>query len=362
MDCWRETRVRVPARGAGEVRVWMADAEGGGAPTGVTTVVMMHGAGLTAKSFHVMGALLVRSARVRAVAFDARGHGATTIEPEDDLGLATLVDDADAVVDAAGVAGDVVLLGHSMGGAVATRLAQRWAAASAEPARASRRLCGLVVLDAVEGLALAALEAGKRVVEARPASFESPEAAVAWSLACGPLRGHVSAAVSVPDQLVREDAGAHGAARWRWRTDLAASSRFWEGWFAGLSGAFLAVPRCPKLLLLAGLENLDAPLTAGHMQGKYQLVVLSAVQAGHFVHEDAPGQTAAVIAEFVRRLAAPGAAAPSGMTAEQALAYARSLKAGAAGRGVAGASRNLSSARSAAPSTDSSSAQSAGPG
>lgn len=51
----------------------------------------------------------------------------------------------------------------------------------------------------------------------------------------------------------------------RWRTDLHASSPFWQGWYEGLSEAFLAVA-APKLLLLAGTDRLDRALTIGQMQ------------------------------------------------------------------------------------------------
>lgn len=47
-------------------------------------------------------------------------------------------------------------------------------------------------------------------------------------------------------------AGGDGA--WLWRTNLAASSPYWRGWYEGLSDAFLALP-VPKMLLLAGTDR-----------------------------------------------------------------------------------------------------------
>lgn len=41
---------------------------------------------------------------------------------------------------------------------------------------------------------------------------------------------------------------------WQWRTNLAASSPYWRGWYEGLSDAFLALP-VPKMLLLAGTDR-----------------------------------------------------------------------------------------------------------
>lgn len=55
----------------------------------------------------------------------------------------------------------------------------------------------------------------------------------------------------------------------------------------------------PKVLVLAGTDRLDRPLTVGQMQGKFQLVLLP--HAGHAVHEDQYERTADTIANFVQR-------------------------------------------------------------
>ena len=65
-----------------------------------------------------------------------------------------------------------------------------------------------------------------------------------------------------------------------WRIDLSKSEPFWTDWFKGLSEMFLSLP-VPKLLILAGIENLDKTLTVGQMQGKFQLQVLA--RTGHAV-------------------------------------------------------------------------------
>jgi protein phosphatase methylesterase 1 len=56
---------------------------------------------------------------------------------------------------------------------------------------------------------------------------------------------------------------------WRWRTDLAKTQPFWEGWFGGLSKKFLS-GKGGKMLLLAGTDRLDTELTIGQMQGEYR--------------------------------------------------------------------------------------------
>ena len=66
--------------------------------------------------------------------------------------------------------------------------------------------------------------------------------------------------------------------RWRWRTHLQSSQRFWAGWYRGLSEHFLSVP-APKVLIIADTNRLDTPLTIGQMQGKFQQVLLPQVSA-----------------------------------------------------------------------------------
>lgn len=110
------------------------------------------------------------------------------------------------------------------------------------------------------------------------------------------IRNTTSARISVPSLL--RHSTLNSAQPWVWRTDLAATQPFWEGWFAGLSRKFLDA-KGGKLLLLAGTDRLDKELMIGQMQGKYQLQVFP--EAGHFVHEDQAEKTAMIIADFYRR-------------------------------------------------------------
>lgn len=58
-------------------------------------------------------------------------------------------------------------------------------------------------------------------------------------------------------------------------------------WFDSLSTLFLSV-RTGRLLILAGRERLDTTLEIGHMQGKFQLKVMTGrggAYVGHLVHE-----------------------------------------------------------------------------
>ncbi|DBA73372.1 TPA: hypothetical protein ACH3X1_011416 [Trebouxia sp. C0004] len=235
-----------------------------------------------------MGSSCQTIERCRVLAFDQRGHGHTSTSQDADLSAETLVLDAIAVwrrvlsVEHP----PIVLVGHSMGGAVAVRCA-----ASKEIAR----LEGMVVIDVVEGTALSSLPYMATVLKQRPSSFDSQEAAVHWARRSGMSRSTEAACISVPSCLTQ---AVESGSKWVWRTPLHLSQPYWEGWYKGLSDLYLSVTT-PKVLILAGTDRLDRSLTVGQMQGKFQLVLLP--QAGHAVHEDQYQQTAEVIANFMQR-------------------------------------------------------------
>lgn len=81
------------------------------------------------------------------LAYDMRGHGRTTTGDDTDLSTGTLVADLLAVIAATCEGGKVVLVGHSLGGALVVRAAAQHAQ--------DFQLAGVCVLDLVEGSAIA---------------------------------------------------------------------------------------------------------------------------------------------------------------------------------------------------------------
>nr|CAH7753242.1 unnamed protein product [Callosobruchus chinensis] len=84
--------------------------------------------------------------------------------------------------------------------------------------------------------------------------------------------------------------------QYKWRIDLSKTEKFWTGWFTNLSHKFLEV-KVPKLLLLANIHGLDTTLTVGQMQGKFQLQVLQ--KSGHAIHEDQPHNVAELLSGYL---------------------------------------------------------------
>lgn len=137
------------------------------------------------------------------------------------------------------------------------------------------------------------------ILNKRPASFDTPAAAISWVSEHNLSRNMRAATISVPSQLVQAPTATPGEPpRWTWRTPLLASEPWWERWYAGLSDAFVAV-RVPKVLLIAGADRLDRPLTIAQMQGKFQMVLVP--QSGHAIQEDEPEEVTKTLEAFVQR-------------------------------------------------------------
>eukprot|EP00300_Choanocystis_sp_HF-7_P001033 c10845_g1_i2.p1 GENE.c10845_g1_i2~~c10845_g1_i2.p1 ORF type:complete len:348 (-),score=47.39 c10845_g1_i2:43-1086(-) len=293
-ECFdKELMLEIPAgeaehEASGTYRVLLAGESG-------SLLVFLHGAGSSA----VTWARIVHRLRTRnrCLAFDFRGHGHTVANNASDLSVAALVSDLMRVLSGVfarpddgspdafrGALPPVVLVGHSMGGAIATR-------AAAAGAALGLAVSVLAVVDVVEGTAMASLPIAREAVAARPQAFASESEAIQWHLSSRTLRSSESARISVPDIL------SQGADRqWVWRTDLAATEPFWCEWYSGLSQSFLSV-HVPRLLILADTDRLDKDLTIAHMQGKLKLAVVS--PSGHFVHEDDPGAVAAALGSML---------------------------------------------------------------
>ncbi|PKX89667.1 putative ribosomal protein/carboxylic ester hydrolase (Ppe1) [Aspergillus novofumigatus IBT 16806] len=265
--------------------------------------VMHHGAGSSGLSFATC-AEEIRKILPKAgiLSLDARDHGRTSVQRADgeaaelDLSLETLNQDLVYVVRKTqaemgwGELPDLVLVGHSLGGAVITDVAKKGELGS--------KLLAYAVLDVVEGSAMDALQSMEKYLSTRPSRFPSLTSGIEWHTRSRTIRNRTSARVSVPSLLYKEETPSDPSKPWVWRTNLSATKPFWEDWFIGLSRKFLEA-RGGKLLLLAGTDRLDKELMIGQMQGKYQLQVLP--EAGHFVQEDMPAKTAQILVDFYKR-------------------------------------------------------------
>uniref|UniRef100_A0A158R4K3 Protein phosphatase methylesterase 1 n=1 Tax=Syphacia muris TaxID=451379 RepID=A0A158R4K3_9BILA len=247
---------------------------------------LLHGGGYSGLTWACFTEILCKEVNCRVIAPDLRGHGETCCADEKDLSIERQVEDVVKIHEQ--IVGDnkeipTILVGHSMGGAIAVHVAA---------SNALKVVAALCVIDVVEGSAMEALSKMRPFLNSRPQSFPSVEAAVKWCLQTKTAKNVKAARISMPSQIV-QDKGAY-----RWRIDLARTEDYWVGWFKGLSRLFLSCP-APKLLVLAGVDRLDTELTVGQMQGKFQNTILPKV--GHVVQEDSPDQLSNVISKFAIR-------------------------------------------------------------
>ncbi|KAJ2746563.1 Protein phosphatase methylesterase 1 [Coemansia sp. BCRC 34301] len=255
--------------------------------------VLHHGAGHSGLTFGLVARHMLHSSSstepgFTILALDARDHGSTTGANQEDLSVERLVDDFVGVIQAMlpNNSRDMVLVGHSMGGAVVAHAA------------ASKRLSnitGLILIDIVEGSAMDSLPSIPTFINARPKSFASVESAIKWHVESGAIQSTESARLSVPTLIVPT---AGNSQAWTWRTLLMPTEQYWRGWYTGLSNTFISA-QTAKLLVLAGTDRLDRDLLIAQMQGKFQLEVLPA--AGHTIQEDLPERVGDAMVSFWRR-------------------------------------------------------------
>lgn len=307
-----------------------AVADSGGKPR--PCLFLLHGAGNSAMSWALAAAELKRSFYV--VSYDLRGHGSTRTAAPSEVSKAQLTKDSLQLINATvPPAAPLFIVGHSLGAALAVSVASQL----------GDRVLGIVIVDAVEGAALATLPGMKKLLKKRPSAFRSTGSAVEWALRHWQLSNRESASVSIPSQLVRQCStsknskthnGPAGAAAlpprtgasmppptavtpyWTWRFDVVSSERYWKGWFQGMTDAFLCL-KTRKCLILAGPDRMqqDAKLTVAQMQGKFMMHYIPG--AGHSIQENKPIDTARTILTFVQKVigatlppAMPSSAAP----------------------------------------------------
>jgi protein phosphatase methylesterase 1 len=228
-------------------------------------LVLHHGAGSSALSFALFAQEVRRTLpKAGVLAVEARDHGSVVYHSDgtvnSEFSVELLSQDLLSMIQLTSAKmawkepPPIVLIGHSLGGAVVTDVAHKGLLGG--------KLLGYAVLDVVEGSALEALKHMQAYLSTRPKSFASLAAAIEWHIRSRTLRNPRSARASVPSLLLQNSEG-----RWVWKTDLSSTEPYWENWFTGMSGKFLT-GRGAKLLLLAGTDRLDKELMIGQMQGE----------------------------------------------------------------------------------------------
>jgi protein phosphatase methylesterase 1 len=257
----------------------------------------IHGAGLSGVSFALLASKIKHFAS--CASFDFAGHGEHRGESKsDDFSMNSLTDQTFTVLNHLlnkYPDSTIVLVGHSLGGSVAAKVASILEEGLDHGIR--RRVVGLIIIDVVEGSALDALPFMKNLLIGRPKYFNTGEDAIKYMVKSRTIHNEYAARISTMSQFREQDG------RLYWRADLLSSEMWWEEWFRGLNSNFLCC-QMPKILILAHADRMDKELTIAQMQGKFKLVVFTS-QVGHLVHEDDPDQTADNLLKFLKQFRIP---------------------------------------------------------
>jgi pimeloyl-ACP methyl ester carboxylesterase len=262
-----------------------------GPPAGRPTLIL-HGYLEQAAAWDEVACALDR----RVVAPDHRGHGLS-----EHVGAGgwyyfwDYVRDVDAVIDHIG--GPVDLIGHSMGGTIATLLA------ATRPEKVRR-------LVLIEGLGMPdtrheAMERARQFLDARTdpprhGTFSGPEEAAARLQRASPRLSDARALALATRVLCRVTSDADmSTERWTWTWDPLHRGRSPVPFNAELHTGFLAALRCPTLLIDGADSPWRPPDGPQRARAIAQATSLTLPNAGHMLHHDAPLPLAAAICRFL---------------------------------------------------------------
>ncbi|QVQ52828.1 alpha/beta hydrolase [Spiractinospora alimapuensis] len=220
------------------------------------------------------------STSYRIVAPDQRGHGRS--DNGGDFHPDAYVADLEALLTALAL-GPVVLLGHSMGGVVAYRLA----------ARRPDLVRGLIVEDIGAVTDDTAVAHPVLDVTDWPTTAPSPDA----------MRAAIEER-GIPDATYFLHSVEHDpdSATWRllfdpadmMRSQKQAMGDHWDDWLAST---------CPALLMRGGHSTLlSADMAADMVRRRPNTKLVDFPDAGHWIHDDAPDAFAATVTEFLAGL------------------------------------------------------------
>jgi pimeloyl-ACP methyl ester carboxylesterase len=242
---------------------------------GTATLLLLHEMGGCLESWDLLLPLL--PARVRVLRYDQRGAGLSE-KPTAPFTMQDAGDDAEALLDALGIAGPVVPIGTAVGGAVALHLA----------ARLPGRVAAVVATSPATGVP----------ESARPALLARADAAAREG-----ARGVVDSGLEQGwPPVLRTD-----AARYEWvrAQRHGASAEGWAQTMRMLStldmAADLAAIRCPALIL-AGRHDLTrppervAPVAAAIAGAEFRTL-----ESGHFMALQTPELLAAELTAFLEK-------------------------------------------------------------
>ena len=147
--------------------------------------VCLHGAGHSAMTFAALAAQMKTKSTI--VAIDFRGHGSHYCENETNLSSDVLISDTLSILDHTQKrfpGRSIALIGHGMGGAIATKVANVIETDMAG-SEINKAVLGLIVIDVVESSAMEALPFMEQIVKQRPPRFPDLKSVIKYGIQNG---------------------------------------------------------------------------------------------------------------------------------------------------------------------------------
>ncbi|EKX38665.1 hypothetical protein GUITHDRAFT_115212 [Guillardia theta CCMP2712] len=172
----------------------------------------------------------------------------------------------------------VVLVGHSLGGAIAVEIAQK---------ELIHNLKAIVIIETSEGLVKDSMSRARQFLDRRPTRFGSVDEAVNWAIDSEIYKSREAAESSVPRMLVEDGDG------WVWKTNLSEKLEDASKW------------KCHKLVIVCAKESLDCNLMEFEqhsiMEKLTEINQAEIIPGGHMIHEERPKDVAKLIINFLSR-------------------------------------------------------------
>jgi pimeloyl-ACP methyl ester carboxylesterase len=261
-----------------QVHLHYLDYDGQGAPG----MLLLHGGGANAHWFDLIGPALAQYSRVLAV--DLRGHGdSTPVEPPVYTNAAHL-QDLKALLTAEQLASPV-LLGHSMGGILAVQYASTW----------PQEVQALVICDTRPVYAEEVMDRFRQTGQRQGREYDSQAEYMAhYRIRPDGLR----AAQAVHDHIARHAGRQLPNGKWAHKIDRRVyAQREPVNTFPHWQRVI-----CPVLFLYAEHSSRLTPTLRQHIKDACPQVEFAKVaNAGHHLVLDQPGQTVALVQEFLQR-------------------------------------------------------------
>jgi non-heme chloroperoxidase len=245
-----------------------------------TTALLIHGSFGNARVWLGFGAALGRG--LTLLAPDLRGHGSSDWSQNGDYSLEALLMDLERLLEAQAPTGDMILVGHSLGNIMATKLAASY----------GERIRAMILVDHACRFEPDHHEHLVRAGHRPPRRFETEKEALAWAER---LAGR-----NTEDTMVKRIARANitrdgnGVYRQSFDQRFLSSLTLWD------AEPEMTRIACPVLIVRAGVNPVLRDAAVERMLRGFAHARLSVVaHAGHNVFLDRPDSLASLVVPFI---------------------------------------------------------------